>query len=108
MGDTTNEQMAEYHVYIMSNKRGTLYTGVTNNLEQRVYQHKSKLNSGFTKRYNLTCLVYFESCDDVTVAIAREKQIKGMLRSKKIELIKTLNPQWEDLSESWFENSTKE
>ncbi len=100
--------MIEYYVYIMSNKRGTLYTGVTNDLEQRVYQHKNKLIEGFTKRYNITQLVYFESSDDVTAAIAREKQIKGLLRSKKIELIKTLNPQWKDLSEGWFDNSTKE
>ncbi len=69
--------MIEYYVYIMSNKRGTLYTGVTNDLEQRVYQHKNKLIEGFTKRYNITQLVYFESSDDVTAAIAREKQIKG-------------------------------
>ena len=100
--------MKEYYVYIMSNKRGTLYTGVTNDLEQRVYQHKNKLIEGFTKRYNITQLVYFESSDDVTTAIVREKQIKGLLRSKKIELIKTLNPQWKDLSEGWFDNSTKE
>ena len=100
--------MKEYYVYIMSNKRGTLYTGVTNDLEQRIYQHKNKLIEGFTKRYNITQLVYFESSDDVTAAIAREKQIKGLLRSKKIELIKTLNPQWKDLSVGWFDNSTKE
>jgi len=100
--------MKEYYVYIMSNKRGTLYTGVTNDLEQRIYQHKNKLIEGFTKRYNISQLVYFESSDDVTAAIAREKQIKGLLRSKKIELIKTLNPQWKDLSVGWFDNSTKE
>jgi len=75
--------MKEYYVYIMSNKRGTLYTGVTNDLERRVYQHKNKLIGGFTKRYNLTQLVYFASSDDVAAAIAREKQIKGMLRSNK-------------------------
>jgi putative endonuclease len=89
----------------MSNKSGTLYTGVTNDLEQRVYQHKSKLIEGFTKRYNITRLVYFESTDDIAAAIAREKQIKGMLRSKKIELIKIMNPQWTDLSEDWFADS---
>ena len=94
--------MKEYYVYIMSNKSGTLYTGITNDLEQRVYQHKNKLIEGFTKRYNITQLVYFSSSDDVTTAIAREKQIKGMLRSKKIELIKTMNPQLKDLSEGWF------
>ena len=94
--------MKEYYVYIMSNKSVTLYTGITNDLEQRVYQHKNKLIEGFTKRYNITQLVYFSSSDDVTTAIAREKQIKGMLRSKKIELIKTMNPQLKDLSEGWF------
>jgi putative endonuclease len=98
--------MKEYYVYIMSNKSGTLYTGVTNDLEQRVYQHKSQIIEGFTKRYNITQLLYFESSDDVTVAIAREKQIKGMLRSKKIGLIKTMNPQLKDLTEDWFDTST--
>ena len=99
--------MKEYYVYIMSNKSGTLYTGVTNNLEQRVYQHKNQVTEGFTKRYSITQLLYFESSDEVTVAIAREKQIKGMLRIKKIELIKTVNPQLEDLSEGWFDTSTE-
>jgi putative endonuclease len=98
----------EYYVYILSNKRGTLYTGVTNNLERRVYEHKNKLVEGFTKRYNITKLIYIESTDDVTSAITREKQIKGLLRSKKVALIKTMNPRWEDLSETWFEKETKE
>lgn len=97
--------MKDYYVYIMSNKRGTLYTGITNDMELRIFQHKSKSIEGFTKRYNITWLVYFESSDDVTAAIAREKQIKGMLRRKKIELIKTMNPQWQDLSRSWFDNT---
>ena len=91
----------------MSNKSGTLYTGVTNDLEQRVYQHKNQIAEGFTKRYSITKLLYFESSDEVTAAIAREKQIKGMLRLKKIELIKTMNPQLKDLSEGWFDTSTK-
>ena len=94
--------MKEYFVYMLSNKSGMLYTGVTNNLEQRLYQHKKKQNEGFTGKYNINRLVYFESTDDVTVAIAREKQIKGMLRSKKIELIKTVNPGLVDLSENWY------
>jgi putative endonuclease len=97
--------MKEYYVYIMSNKRGTLYTGVTNNLEKRVYQHKNKAVEGFTKRYNITRLVCFEITNDITVAIAREKQIKGMLRSKKMDLIKTMNPQLKDLSDGWFDNN---
>jgi len=97
--------MSEYYVYIMANKSGTLYTGVTNNLERRVYEHKKKLIDGFTKKYNINRLVYFDSTDDVTAAIAREKQIKGMLRSKKIELIKAINPKMDDLSAEWYENS---
>jgi len=100
--------MKEYYVYIMSNKSGTLYAGITNDLERRVYQHKNKLIEGFTKRYNISRLVYYESTNDVMAAIAREKQIKGMLRNKKIELIKTLNPEWKDLSEGWYEKDLKE
>jgi len=99
--------MKEYYVYIMSNKSGTLYTGVTNDLERRIWEHKNHVIEGFTKRYNIKQLLYFESSDDVTAAIAREKQIKGMLRSKKIELIKTTNPQLKDLSQDWFETGMK-
>jgi putative endonuclease len=95
--------MKKYFVYILSNKSGTLYVGVTNNLERRLYEHKNKLNQGFTSKYNINRLVYFEPTDDVTVAITREKKIKGMLRSKKIELIKTMNPGLVDLSEDWYE-----
>ena len=91
--------MKEYYVYIMSNKSGTLYAGVTNDLERRVYQHKNQTTEGFTKNYKITQLLYFDSTNDVTAAIAREKQIKGMLRWKKIELIKSMNPQMKDLSE---------
>jgi putative endonuclease len=94
--------MKEYFVYILANKSGMLYTGVTNNLEYRLYQHKNRLNDGFTKKYNINRLVYFETTDDVTAAIAREKQIKGMLRTKKIDLIKTINPALADLSEDWY------
>ncbi len=96
--------MKEYYVYILSNKRGTLYTGVTNDLVRRVYQHKNKLIEGFTRKYNINRLVYFESCIDVNAAIEREKKIKGLLRYKKIDLIKTMNPKWEDLSETQFGN----
>jgi len=90
-----------YFVYIMTNKKsGVLYTGITNNLARRVYEHKEKLISGFTSKYNLTKLVFFEETHDVKAAIAREKQIKGWLRKKKIELIESRNPDWNDLSES--------
>jgi putative endonuclease len=95
--------MAEFYVYIMTNKSRTLYTGVTNNLTRRVYEHKHKLVPGFTSKYNITQLVYFESTPNVRAAIAREKQIKGWLRAKKIALIDSLNPQWNDLSTSWYD-----
>ena len=88
-----------YYVYILTNKNNTvLYTGVTSNIEKRVYEHKNKLVDGFTKRYNLNKLVFFEYTTDVKSAISREKQIKGWLRSKKIALIESVNPEWRDLS----------
>ena len=93
--------MAEYYVYIMTNRSRTLYTGITNNLERRVYEHKMKLGSGFTARYNINQLAYYESAGDVESAIAREKQIKGWLRAKKIALIESENPGWKDLSLAW-------
>ncbi len=80
---------------------GTLYVGVTNDLGRRVWQHKQKLIEGFTKRYNITRLVYYEETPDVKAAIAREKQIKGWTRKKKITLIESLNPGWKDLSQEW-------
>jgi putative endonuclease len=89
-----------YYVYIMTNKSGTLYTGVTNDLKRRVLEHKEHLVPGFTKRYNITRLVYYEETNDVHSALAREKQIKGWLRRKKVELIESVNPQWRDLYES--------
>jgi putative endonuclease len=91
-----------YYVYIMASKRLTLYIGVTNNLVRRVYEHKKHLVEGFTKRYNVTRLVYYEETHDVYAAISREKEIKGWLRSKKIALIKSVNPSWSDLSEEWY------
>jgi putative endonuclease len=94
--------MKSYYVYIMTNKSKTLYIGVTNNLERRVYEHKNKLVAGFTSKYNITKLVYYEETNDVQVALAREKQIKGWLRSKKIVLIESDNPEWKDLSLEWY------
>ncbi len=91
-----------YFVYIMSNHSRTLYTGVTNNLERRVSQHKQKAVGGFTSKYNVTQLVYYDSFVDVRDAIAREKQIKGWLRAKKIALIESMNPEWKDLSTEWI------
>ena len=95
--------MKQYYVYIMTNRSGTLYTGVTNDLRRRVWQHKQKLVEGFTKRYNIMRLVYFEETPDVNAAIAREKQIKSWRREKKVALIQSGNPGWKDLSEGWFE-----
>jgi putative endonuclease len=83
----------------MNNKSGTLYTGVTNNLERRIYEHKQHLVKGFTHKYNIDKLVYFEETNDINAAISREKQIKGWLRKKKIALIQSMNPGWKDLSE---------
>jgi len=95
--------MKTYYVYIMTNKSRTLYTGVTNNLERRVYEHKHKLIPGFTSKYNITKLVYYEETDNINVAIAREKQIKGWLRARKIALIESENPEWKDLSLDWYD-----
>lgn len=86
------------YIYIITNHTNTtLYTGITNNLSRRIYEHKNHLIKGFSTRYNLTKLVYFEICDDITQAITREKQIKAGSRQKKIELIQSINPQWIDL-----------
>lgn len=86
------------YVYILFNKRnGTLYTGVTADLIRRVYEHKNKLVDGFTKTYSVDKLGYYECFDNITQAIAREKQIKGGSRKKKLELIESINPDWEDL-----------
>ncbi len=91
----------QYYVYIMTNKSKTLYVGVTRDIIKRVFQHKNKVIPGFTKKYNISILVYYEPTSDIQSAIKREKQIKGWLRSKKITLIESLNPDWNDLSEDW-------
>jgi putative endonuclease len=85
-------------VYILTSKRnGTLYIGVTSNLPQRMYQHREELVNGFSKKYGIKMLVYFEICEDMLSAIAREKSLKGNTRAKKIALIESVNPEWEDL-----------
>jgi len=94
--------MKDYYVYTMASRSRTLYTGVTNNLERRVAQHKLKLVSGFTARYRVDRLVYFEHNGDIRAAIQREKQIKGWTREKKLALIKSMNPGWCDLSDGWL------
>ena len=95
--------MKQYYLYILSNKSRTLYTGVTSHLSNRLYEHKVGVVDGFTKRYNIKKLVYYETTNNIHSAIAREKQIKGWLRRKKIALIESMNPDWNDLSEGWFD-----
>lgn len=93
-----------YYVYIMTNKtHTTLYTGVSGGLDGRVLQHKLKQVKGFTRKYNITKLVYYEEYQYINDAIAREKQIKGGSRKKKINLINNMNPAWKDLSEGWYD-----
>ena len=94
-------QNRQYYVYILTNRSKTLYVGVTNNLERRMYEHKAKGVRGFTSKYNLTRLAYFEWTSRIESAIAREKQLKGWLRNKKVALIESSNPLWKDLSQEW-------
>jgi len=95
--------MKTYFVYIITNKpQGTLYIGVTNNLERRILEHKQKIIKGFAARYNLDRWVYFEDFADVTEAVACEKRLKGWTRNRKVELIEVRNAAWEDLSVKWF------
>jgi len=92
----------QYCVYILTNSRHTvLYTGVTNDLEGRLAEHKTKPGSAFTKRYNVDQLVYYECGDDISIAVAREKQFKAGSRQNKIDLINGINPEWKDLSEEF-------
>nr|VFK24547.1 MAG: putative endonuclease [Candidatus Kentron sp. LPFa]VFK64944.1 MAG: putative endonuclease [Candidatus Kentron sp. UNK]VFK71339.1 MAG: putative endonuclease [Candidatus Kentron sp. UNK] len=92
-----------YFVYLLTNWDGkVMYVGVTNDLQRRVYEHKHKLADGFTKKYNVNKLVYFEETNDIQAAIAREKEIKKWRREKKNNLVVKKNPEWKDLSEGWF------
>ena len=91
-----------YQVYILSSESKVIYTGMTNNLERRINEHKNKLIEGFSKRYNMYKLVWYEETDDVGVAIAFEKKIKGWKRFKKATMIEEENPGWDDLAEDWF------
>ena len=94
-----------YYVYILTNKSDkVMYVGVTNNLERRLYEHKNELVDGFTKKYHIHKLVYYESYKDVRDAIIREKRIKGLLRIRKNELVESINPEWKDLSEELLPN----
>ena len=95
--------MNQYFVYILTNRTGTLYLGLTNNLKRRIAQHKAKLIPGFSATYNLYILIYFETFSDVYSAIAREKQLKKWRRQKKLNLIKSQNPNLTDLAAGWFD-----
>jgi len=95
-----------YFVYLMSNPSRTLYTGLTNSIRRRVREHKLKLTPGFAAKYNITRLVYFESFVDVRNAIEREKQIKAWTRAKRVALIESMNPKWDDLSREWDQPQT--
>ena len=90
--------MNQYYVYILASKyRGTLYIGVTNNLKRRIYEHKNKIIDGFTKKYSINKLIYYEITENIESAINREKQLKNWRRDWKIQLIEKLNPEWKDL-----------
>ena len=96
-----NFKDTRFYVYILASLSGTLYLGVTNNLASRVYDHREGLISSFTAKYKVNRLVYFETFQYVGNAIAREKELKGWLRAKKIKLIESVNPSWRDLSRDW-------
>jgi putative endonuclease len=91
--------MSTYHVYILASRSRRLYIGVTNDLRRRIHQHKAGEIAGFTERYNINRLVHFESFTDIRDAKKREKQLKGWLRQRKIDLIESHNPEWEDLAD---------
>lgn len=96
-----------FYVYILTNQSNkVLYTGITNDLERRLYEHQNKMVKGFTSKYNVNKLVYFDSTTEARSAIAREKQIKGWTRQKKLDLISELNPQWRDLSADWYKGDS--
>ena len=99
--------VSEYYVYIMSSHTKTFYVGVTSDLERRAFEHRYRIVPGFTSKYNVRRLVYFESTSDVRVALQREKQIKGWRRERKIALIESANPGWDDLSEAWQQSKAE-
>lgn len=100
MGDMRGSKT--YYVYILASRSRTLYVGVSNNIRRRVWEHKQGEVEGFTRRYNIDTLVYFEVFGDIYAAIAREKQIKRWRREKKVQLIGRENPDWHDLSDGWY------
>lgn len=91
-----------YYTYILTNwNNKVMYIGITNNLERRLYEHRHHTANGFTSRYNVNKLVYYEVAPDVKAAIAREKELKGWVRARKNALVESMNPDWKDLSEAW-------
>ncbi len=94
--------MKRYYVYIMASETGTLYTGITSNIKRRIFEHRTGEIPGFTNRYNVKKLVYVETFKTPDAAIKREKQIKSWRREKKIKLIDTKNPAWDDLAADWY------
>ena len=93
-----------YYVYILSSRNRRLYVGVTNNLERRVWEHKTRFTQGFSSRYNIHLLVYCEDYESIRDAIDREKQLKAWRREKKVYLIESLNPEWDDMAEHWYKD----
>jgi putative endonuclease len=98
--------MKSYYVYILASRSRVLYIGVTSDLIRRVAEHKTKIIPGFTSKYNVNRLVYCEETEDIRDAIQREKEMKGWIREKKIALIESENPSWEDLSEDWYDEDS--
>ena len=94
--------MRVFYVYVMASRSRVLYTGVTNDLARRVHEHRQCLTPGFTSRYRIIRLVYYEEFGDIRDAIAREKQIKAWTRVRRINLVEARNPSWQDLAEGWF------
>jgi putative endonuclease len=99
--------MRQYFVYIMGNRWGTLYIGVTNDLVRRVFEHKNGSFKGFTSKYKLSLLLYYETTASPKAAISREKQLKGWVRRKKLALVKSVNAGWNDLSADWYADSRR-
>ena len=95
--------MRTFYVYVLGSKTGTLYVGVINDIERRVHEHKHHLIPGFTDKYNVDRLLYFETTNDPISAISKEKQIKKWSREKKVALIDSMNAAWDDLSEDWYD-----
>jgi len=97
----------QYFVYITTNATRTLYIGMMDNLERRLWEHKTKAVEGFSKTYNMGWLVWYAATNDVREAIAAEKRLKGWTRAKKVALIEAENPTWQDISEGWYDNSNQ-